>query len=185
MFLNDYQVGAVSTAIYPDEVAVTYPTLGLADEFGEFVEKTHVAPNLVAKEMGDILWYIANLATDLDTPLDELTARIGAPTTRLEAFQQWTDENRASFTVADPSDFMAIKIGAICGLVKKLYRDDGGQLLDGRREKILTNLAWVLAGVSVLATQLGLSLTAIAEGNLRKLASRQERGTLHGDGDER
>jgi len=185
MFINDYQVKARRTAIYPTRVEVVYPTLGLADEFGEFIEKTHIAPNLVSKEMGDILWYIANLAEDLNTDLSDVVSRLGAPGTRLNDFQQWTDENRQSFTIADPGDFMAVKIGAICGLVKKLYRDDDGELSEERKDKILTNLAWILAGVSVLSTQFGLRLTDIAEANLHKLASRQERGTLHGDGDER
>jgi len=185
MFLDHYQEQARSTAIYPQEVEILYPTLGLADEFGELVEKIHLDLPRAAKEMGDILWYIANLAWDLNLNLSAAVSRLGAPATRFTNFQQWTDENRQGFTVPDPCDFMTIKIGAICGLVKKLYRDDNSILTDERRGLIATNLAWTLAGVSVLSTQYGFLLTDIAEQNLHKLASRQERGTLHGDGDER
>jgi hypothetical protein len=43
----------------------------------------------------------------------------------------------------------------------------------------------VLWYVAVLAADLGLSLDAIAEGNVAKLASRRERGALGGEGDRR
>lgn len=185
MFLDQYQKQARSTAIYPQEVEILYPALGLADEFGELVEKIQLDQQYVAKEMGDILWYVANLACDLNLNLSAVVARLGAPATRLMDFQKWTDENRQGFTVPHACDFMSIKIGAICGLVKKLYRDDDSVLTDERKGKIATNLAWTLAGVSVLSTQYGLLLTDIAEQNLHKLAGREVRGTLHGDGDER
>lgn len=185
MFLDHYQEQAHVTAIYPPEIEILYPALGLADEFGELVEKIHLDQGNVAKEMGDILWYVANLAWDLDLTLSVVVSRLGAPATRFMNFQKWTDENRQSFTLPNPRDFLAIKIGAICGLVKKLYRDDNSILTDERKGRIATNLAWTLAGVSVLSTQYGFLLTDIAEQNLHKLASRQERGTLHGDGDER
>lgn len=185
MFLDLYQEQACSTAIYPSEVKILYPALGLADEFGELVEKIHLNPQQVVKEMGDILWYVANLTHDLDLKLSDIVSRLGAPSKRIVDFQQWTDTNRRGFIVPEPCDFLTIKIGMVCGLVKKLYRDDGGLLTDERRDKIATNLAWILAGISVLSTRYGFLLSKIAEQNIHKLMSRQERGTLHGDGDER
>lgn len=185
MFLDLYQEQAHSTAIYPSEVKILYPALGLADEFGELVEKIHLKPQQVAKEMGDLLWYIANLASDLDLSLSGVVSLLGAPSKRIVDFQQWVDENRQGFIVPEPCDFLTIKIGVVCGLVKKLYRDDNSLLTDDRRSKIATSLAWILAGVAVLSTQYGFLLSKIAEQNIHKLASRQERETLHGDGDER
>jgi NTP pyrophosphatase (non-canonical NTP hydrolase) len=43
----------------------------------------------------------------------------------------------------------------------------------------------VLWYVSQLASELGLELEQIAQGNLEKLLSRQRRGVLSGSGDER
>lgn len=49
-------------------------------------------------------------------------------------------------------------------------------------KKELGDNLWYL---SELADKLGLSLEEIAQENLDKLASRQERGVLRGEGDER
>ena len=72
MNLSDYQDAAVDSAIYSREYAVTYPILGLVGEAGEVAEKWK--KNLrdgvfdldeMAKELGDVLWYLANTANDL------------------------------------------------------------------------------------------------------------------------
>ena len=49
-------------------------------------------------------------------------------------------------------------------------------------QKELGDVLWY---VSVLATYLDISLTDIADDNIAKLKSRKERGTLHGNGDDR
>jgi NTP pyrophosphatase (non-canonical NTP hydrolase) len=69
--------------------------------------------------------------------------------------------------------------------VKKAMRDDGGILTDERREAVAAELGDVLWYVAQLATEAGLDLEVIAESNLEKLASRQERRVLHGSGDDR
>jgi NTP pyrophosphatase (non-canonical NTP hydrolase) len=48
--------------------------------------------------------------------------------------------------------------------------------------KELGDVLWYVAQV---ATELGLDLDAIAEGNIEKLLSRQRRGVLSGSGDNR
>ncbi len=80
MHLSKYQVEARKTAVYPDKYKVVYPALGLAGETGETVEKIKKAirkgslaqldTDGVIKEMGDVLWYLANLASDLGINLD-------------------------------------------------------------------------------------------------------------------
>jgi NTP pyrophosphatase (non-canonical NTP hydrolase) len=69
--------------------------------------------------------------------------------------------------------------------VKKMLRDDGGVLTDERREALAAELGDVLWYVAQLATEAGLDLEQIAEENLAKLRSRQERRALHGSGDAR
>lgn len=84
MNMNFYQGEARSFAAYPRDAAVVYPTLGLTGEAGEVAEKIKkvirdeagvagmdVAKKLeIAKELGDVLWYVANLAHDLGYTLD-------------------------------------------------------------------------------------------------------------------
>jgi NTP pyrophosphatase (non-canonical NTP hydrolase) len=56
-----------------------YPTLGLCGETGEVAEKVkkQVRDGVfnrheVAKELGDVLWYLANLSNDIGYNLDEI-----------------------------------------------------------------------------------------------------------------
>lgn len=88
MQMNQYQGEARSFAIYPRASAVVYPALGLVGEAGEVAEKIkkvirdvpgadltdlpHDTKWQIAKEIGDVLWYCANLAHDLGFTLDEI-----------------------------------------------------------------------------------------------------------------
>lgn len=84
MELSDYQRVSRQTAAYPREAWLTYPALGLAGEAGEVAEHAKKAIRddggtvtderrlAMAKELGDVLWYVAQLATELDLDLDEI-----------------------------------------------------------------------------------------------------------------
>ncbi len=80
-----YQKLSRRTAIYPNiGKNYVYPTLGLADESGEVVGKIKKAIRddrgiitkgkkiEVSKELGDVLWYAAQLATELKLSLSEI-----------------------------------------------------------------------------------------------------------------
>ena len=91
MTFDEYQKFARSTAIYPKECKVTYPTLGLCGEAGEVAEK--VKKNIrdgksldgVGLELGDVLWYISALADDLGVTLEEVAqANVDKLTSRKE-----------------------------------------------------------------------------------------------------
>jgi NTP pyrophosphatase (non-canonical NTP hydrolase) len=76
---REYQRKAVSFAIYPATHKVLYPALGLCGETGEVAEKVkkQVRDGVfnrheVAKELGDVLWYLANLSNDIGYNLDEV-----------------------------------------------------------------------------------------------------------------
>lgn len=87
MTFEEYQKLSRKTAIYPRLGSnYIYPTLGLADEAGEVVgkvkkvirdkneimdEETKMA---IAKELGDVLWYVAQMATELGLSLDEIAS---------------------------------------------------------------------------------------------------------------
>lgn len=78
--LDQYQAEACITAIYPKEANIIYPTLGLVGEAGEVAEKVKkwirdditLNKQELAKEIGDVLWYVANLSHDLGYTLSEI-----------------------------------------------------------------------------------------------------------------
>lgn len=75
--------------------------------------------------------------------------------------------------------------GEVAGHLKRLHRDDGGQLTADRREKIKLEIGDTLWYLSQVAHEIGFTLEDIAQANLEKIAGRVERGTLHGSGDDR
>jgi NTP pyrophosphatase (non-canonical NTP hydrolase) len=84
--LDMYQKVALTTAIYPREQAIIYPTLGLTGEAGEVANKVKKIirdgsdskdEKLVSEikaEIGDCLWYIAVLADDFDIKLSDIAS---------------------------------------------------------------------------------------------------------------
>ncbi len=85
MNFNDYQQKSRTTAQYPAiGHPVIYPALGLVNEAGEvsckmkkiFRDKQGVIGEAereaLKAELGDVLWYIAQVATELELPLDEI-----------------------------------------------------------------------------------------------------------------
>ena len=84
MELSEYQRLSRSTAEYPRREALTYPALGLAGEAGEVADHAkkvirddggEVTPQrreAMAKELGDVLWYVAQLASELGLELEQV-----------------------------------------------------------------------------------------------------------------
>lgn len=91
----------------------------------------------------------------------------------------------AGDNIVYPTLGLAGEAGEVAEKVKKLLRDDGGVMSDERRAALAGELGDVLWYVAQVATEAELDLQEIAQGNLDKLLSRQERGVLSGSGDER
>ena len=84
MQLSEYQRRSRRTAEYPREAWLSYPALGLAGEAGEVAEhakkairddRGEILPERrakMAKELGDVLWYVAQLASELELELEEI-----------------------------------------------------------------------------------------------------------------
>lgn len=75
--------------------------------------------------------------------------------------------------------------GEVAEHVKKIIRDDNGQLTKERRHAMIFELGDILWYLSQIAFELDTTLEAIANYNLAKLASRAERDKLQGSGDNR
>ena len=82
---HEYQEKSRLTAIYPRMGEnLEYPTLGLCGESGEVAEKvkkilrddggkcTCEKKEELKKELGDVLWYISNIASELGLDLDDI-----------------------------------------------------------------------------------------------------------------
>ncbi len=76
---------------------------------------------------------------------------------------------------------MAGEAGEVANQVKKIIRDDSGQVTDERKNKIVDELGDVLWYVAAIATDLELSLDMVAQGNLGKLKKRNSSSLIHGD----
>jgi NTP pyrophosphatase (non-canonical NTP hydrolase) len=87
--------------------------------------------------------------------------------------------------LAYPALGLAGEAGEVAEHAKKAIRDDAGSITEERRAAMAKELGDVLWYVAQLASELGLELEDIAQGNLDKLLSRQRRGVLSGSGDER
>jgi NTP pyrophosphatase (non-canonical NTP hydrolase) len=109
----------------------------------------------------------------------------------LNSFKQYQFQARDTaiypqhLKVLYPAMGLAGEVGEACNKIKKIYRDDGGQLTDEKRQEIKKELGGVLWYLSNLAFDLDISLEDVASENLVQLADRKKRNTLQGSGDNR
>lgn len=87
--------------------------------------------------------------------------------------------------VVYPALGLTNEAGEVAGKIKKVFRDKGGQLDEATLRALESELGDVLWYLAQMATELGLTLDDIAAHNLEKLADRQRRGVIRGDGDQR
>ena len=87
MDLNIYQAAARETAAYPDVGNnLIYPTLGLTGEAGEVADKVKKVlrdrggvfdpetREAIKLELGDVLWYVSQLSSELGYDLEEVAS---------------------------------------------------------------------------------------------------------------
>ena len=93
MDFKEYQQIIKKTAVFPKDIGIAYCAMGLTGEAGEVADKikklyrdeglttlTAWGQNVViqknkkaiAKELGDVLWYITALANEFDMELEEI-----------------------------------------------------------------------------------------------------------------
>lgn len=84
MEFNEYQKRAATTAVYDRKKAIEYLALGLAEEAGEVAgkfakvfrgDKTLATQSTeIYKELGDVLWFVANLSREMGWDLSNVAA---------------------------------------------------------------------------------------------------------------
>ena len=169
MKMNEYQDTARKTAVYPEGTRVAYPAIGLIGELGELCDSLEVGSREdIRGEIGDVLWYVANLCCDLDMALTDCLDL----------------DYQASFDILPRLNPNVIKIGSVGRLMEatKKYIRDGNE---SKRETIRAYLGLILRHLQAVCLAQMTTLNDIARENLDKLLSRKKRGVLQGDGDNR
>ena len=80
-----------------------------------------------------------------------------------------------------PAIGLAGEAGEVCNQIKKIMRDDNGNMTSPREAKLINELGDVLWYVAALATELGIDLNSVAKINIEKLKFRQNNNSLKGD----
>ncbi len=88
MTFKNYQAKSQKTALYPNRGKnYIYPTLGLSGETGEVAEKikkilrddsgfvSKEKKEEIEKELGDVLWYLSQLASELKLSLESIAQK--------------------------------------------------------------------------------------------------------------
>lgn len=174
---KEYQSKALETAKYPVIArSYIYPLLGLTGEYFEFLKAIDEAEQpfyeneeeykkrgeLIKKEAGDVLWYIAVLAHEMDFRLEYI--------------------NISKMFLTQEERDLGDKIGQLNELVKKTFRDNAGKLELPKAHLIMAQIVNAFIGTVEICD---LDIDEIAEINIAKIKDRKERGVLSGSGDNR
>ena len=99
-------------------------------------------------------------------------------------FNEYQEEAVKTAIYTDPIIYPALGLGneagEVQGKIKKWLRDD-----TFNKEDIAAEIGDVLWYIAALCRDLEVNMDDVATGNLAKLKSRQERGTIQGSGDNR
>jgi len=168
--LKKYQNLSRKTAIYPEDVGLAYETLGLCSEVGELLENCTAIPHKVdhAKlvgEFGGVLWYTARLCDRLELSMHDVF--------------------ECGLESAPGMIFLSIYSGLFANKAKKVLRDHKSQMNEESKKAMQNLLINFVASYKGALTKFNLTVDQVAEYNLDQLFSRQERGKLGGDGDDR
>ncbi len=200
MLLNEYQEKAMKTAIYPNKGDnIMYPLLGLVNECGEVAgalkkasrdDGNIITPDRKKKmvgEIGDVLWYVAAMGSELGIRLDEAV--------RGERFCDINESKFIESSLLFEKTIQCVVLSlqaeaarvtemfvyaAYYGRDKTYFQEMSKE--DGVAATRLGNVIMLLSDVAIL---LDTTLEEIAKSNLNKLDSRAARGVLKGDGGER
>lgn len=189
------------TAIYPAHARVQYPALKLAGEVGEAAGKLVALRNAernhgdasaeraaLHAELGDVLWYVAALARDLelrDPWLDEPLERLHARGVTMWPHRNDARQDRLALTL-----MLLVASGTEAAeRYGKLIRDvpdfDPQHLSDDARDLLGRIVYRTLTLVAATAAAAGTDLATLTRDNVAKLASRHQRGVINGSGDTR
>lgn len=190
MDLCEYQKKARSTAIYLEikNSQMIYPALGLIGECGEVTEKikklirdddgemTQDRKDSIKKELGDVMWYCANICCDTNLDLDMMyKMRNASMIHRMHSLvlpRLVLYMNRHATSISQ-------------SLEQWFYEYDRRENESYRFIPLRSHLTHILTCVEEMAIRCDSTLEKICNINIDKLSGRKERGMLKGSGDNR
>lgn len=192
MLLDDYQTRARALALYPMlGFNLRYALMGLSGEAGEVAEAIlGGGSDKIILEAGDVAWYAAMTASELGLTFSAVAG--------------FVDTSDYLVHYSSDQQVCGLRLCASAGkaleIQKKIDRDFFDPVsasvqiprdaMDERRGRIAKHVYMVVRAVAELAHSLGglprrASLETVLLRNLEKLEGRKERGTQHGEGNDR
>lgn len=177
MHLEQYQELASSTAVYPVGQRVIYPVMGLVGEIGEIANKvkkiyrddggqiTEAKRDELKKELGDVCWYIAATASDMDITLMNGFCALPKFIPRLEV--------------------CVLRLASTAGTLAERVEQGATTTTYTWPFFCKPKLRELCLLCNALAHHIGVDFGDVLQSNIDKLLSRKERGTLQGSGDNR
>jgi NTP pyrophosphatase (non-canonical NTP hydrolase) len=104
---------------------------------------------------------------------------------KYQMFVRSTKVYDREYSLVYPILGLANEAGEVAGKLKKIMRDDAGQLTPERFEDLISELGDVLWYVTAVADDLGVTISDIFYANYAKLTDRSNRGVIKGSGDKR
>ncbi len=190
MDLKEYQAAARTTAIYGESESATmiYPALGLVGKCGEVAEKikklirdddgemTQERRDAVKKELGDVMWYCANICCDTDHDLRMIYRMKCASITHkirgLTLPRMVLHMNRHASLAAQL-------------LEQWCYTYDQRLTERDRFTELPTHITHIVTCVEEMSTRCGFTIEEVYVTNIEKLLSRLKRDKIKGEGDNR
>jgi len=168
MNLSDYQSKAMRTSP-PDHDRIKNGCLGLIGESGELVDlvkkylfqsgkNSPVPVDAITKELGDILWYCAELCEGLGVQFKEMCPIVEAVSC------EWNERRAEKIAICLSKDAI------------NAYNDYILSIRPNEPEKISYLISDILIRVSWFASMIGKSLSDIADANIAKLEARYPNG---------
>jgi NTP pyrophosphatase (non-canonical NTP hydrolase) len=168
---------ALKTARYPNVGRnLTYPTLGLIGEVGEVAEiwatqgltDSTKGENLL--EYGDVLWYYATACHELGLELSALPAYRSFYVDTFQGLQRLFPTAFTTWEDVKPmANEMVYKACLCANIVKKIQRDDAGNLTEEKRRLLLNYLSNSFVSWANLLCQFDVDLNQVALDNIKKL----------------
>jgi NTP pyrophosphatase (non-canonical NTP hydrolase) len=120
--------------------------------------------------------------------MEEENQMMGDKLESLEKYQMFVRSTKVydrEYSLVYPILGLANEAGEVAGKLKKIMRDDAGQLSTERFDELVAELGDVLWYVTAVADDLGITVSDIFYANYLKLNDRASRGMIKGSGDNR
>jgi len=161
---DQYQQQALrtaSTALGPDmEMAVR--ALGLCGETSELSSERD--PDAIEKEAGDVLWYVATLASSAGITMSEILGPLSF------------SEFQVVVSVQDPDLAPEEKLMEAAGRVAEAVKKKVGHGKSLDRTRFIVDLSEVMDLVARITDLYYINLDSVADGNVKKLQARYPSG---------